>query len=393
MMKKTLILAMSVAAMTTAGSALALEEGELLVWINADKGYNGLQAVGDRLEAELGIPVTVETPDAVTEKFQKEAAIGQGPDIFIWAHDRIGDWAKSGLLAPVEPGRDVRNALDDSFWGAVTYNGTTYGYPMAVEGPTQICNADIVDAPFASWEDVRAAAPGLAENGIAPLLYWYNNAYFNYGVMTVKGGYAFEQINGQYNAKKTGINQPGSIEAMGMIRDLIEDDVMPEGVDYGVFDAAFKNGEVACVINGPWAWGEYEQASIDILVGPYPTLDGEAGQGFTGVLSATINAASPNKDLAIEFIENYLLTQEGLETVNNDRALGAVTHKAFMAELSQDNQTLADAYAIWQAGEPMPNIPEMGAFWSNTEAALTAIVQGRQEAGPALNDAAARIVQ
>lgn len=113
MMKKTLILAMSVAAMTTAGSALALEEGELLVWINADKGYNGLQAVGDRLEAELGIPVTVETPDAVTEKFQKEAAIGQGPDIFIWAHDRIGDWAKSGLLAPVEPGRDVRNALDD----------------------------------------------------------------------------------------------------------------------------------------------------------------------------------------------------------------------------------------------------------------------------------------
>jgi len=392
MMKKALVTALAVAGVSAAGQALAWEEGELVVWINSDKGYNGLQAVGDRFAEELGVPVTVETPDAVTEKFQKEAAIGKGPDIFIWAHDRFGDWAKSGLIAPVEPSDSVRSKLDD-FWGAVSYNGNTYGYPIAVEGPTQICNTDIVDEPYASWEDVREAAPVLAEQGKKPLLYWYNNAYFNYGVMTAKGGYAFEEINGQYNPKKTGVNHPGSIEAMAEVRDMIEDGVMPEGVDYGVFDSEFKAGNVACVINGPWAWGDYEKAGIDFVVGPYPTLDGESGRGFTGVLSAAVNASSPNQDLAVEFIENYMLTKQGLETVNDDRALGAVTHKEFMAELAEDNETLANAYAVWQNAEPMPNIPEMAAFWSNTEAALTAIVQGRQSADAALNDAAARIIK
>lgn len=78
MMKKTLVTALAIAGMTTAGSALAWQDGELLVWINADKGYNGLQAVGDRFAADTGIPVNVQTPDAVTEAFQREAAIGQG---------------------------------------------------------------------------------------------------------------------------------------------------------------------------------------------------------------------------------------------------------------------------------------------------------------------------
>ncbi len=392
MMKKALVSALAVASVSIAGQALAWEEGELVVWINADKGYNGLQAIGDRFAEELGVPVTVETPDAVTEKFQKEAAIGKGPDIFIWAHDRFGDWAKSGLIAPVNPSDNIRSQLDD-FWGAVSYNGKTYGYPIAVEGPTQICNTDIVDRPYASWEDVRKAAPALAEQGKKPLLYWYNNAYFNYGVMTAKGGYAFKETNGQYNPNDTGVNHPGSIEAMAEIRDMIEAGVMPEGVDYGVFDSEFKAGNVACVINGPWAWADYEKAGIDFVVGPYPTMDGERGRGFTGVLSAAVNASSPNQDLAIEFIENYMLTEDGLETVNSDRALGAVTHKAFMTKLSSSNPTLASAYAVWQNAEPMPNIPEMAAFWSNTEAALTAIVQGRQSAEDALNDAAARIVK
>lgn len=393
MMKKTLVTALAIAGMTSAGSAFAWQDGELLVWINADKGYNGLQAVGDRFEADTGIPVTVQTPDAVTEAFQREAAIGQGPDVFFWAHDRFGDWAKSGLLATVDPSPAVRADLDDAFWGAVQYNGETYGYPIAIEGPTQICNTDIVDRPFESWEEVRASAPELLNQGIYPLLYAYANGYFNYGVLTVKGGFAFEQINGQYNPRRTGVNEPGAIEAMEMVRGLIVDDIMPEGVDYGVFDSAFKNGEAACVFNGPWAWADYEAAGIDFVLGPYPTLDGETARGFSGILSAAINASTPNKDLAVEFLESYVLTTEGLRTIDNDRALGAVTHKAFMDELSQDNERLATAYRVWQQAEPMPNIPEISAFWSNIEPALEAIMQGRQPAAGALNDAAARIIR
>jgi len=393
MMKKTLVTALAVAGATMGTQALAWDEGSLLVWVNSDKGYNGLQAVGDKFAADTGVAVKVETPDSPTEKFQQEAAIGKGPDIFIWAHDRFGDWAKSGLIAPVEPGKDVMKALDESFWGAVQYNGQTFGYPIAIEGPTQICNADIVKKPFKSIDDVKEAAAGLAADGKKALMWDYNNTYFTYGFLTAEGGYAFENVDGVYNPKVTGMANAGSVAGVAMIKDLIDTGVMPEGVDYGVFDAAFKAGEVACVINGPWAWADYEKAGIDMILGPYPKIGKGTPAGFTGVLSAAVNASTPNKDLAVEFLEGYLLQEDGLAMVNDDRALGAVTHKKFMKTLAKENDTLADAYKVWQAGEPMPNIPEMGAFWSNMGPALTAVTQGRQGVEEALNDAAARIVK
>lgn len=391
MMKKTLVTALAVAGATMGSQAIAWEEGSLLVWINADKGYNGLAAVGKTFEADTGVAVTVETPDSVTEKFQQEAAVGQGPDIFIWAHDRFGAWAKAGLIAPVEPGKDVQKALDDAFWGAVSYDGKIFGYPIAIEGPTQICNADLVDKPFKDLNAVKAAAPALAEKGKKALMWDYNNTYFSYGFITAEGGYAFENVDGIYNGGVTGVDTAGAKKGVAAIKDLIDSGVMPEGVDYGVFDSAFVAGDVACVINGPWAWGSYEKAGIDMLIGPYPKVDKGTPKGFTGVLSAALNASSPNQDLAVEFIESYLLTKEGLETVNADKALGAVTHKEFMKSLAKENDVLADAFKVWQNAEPMPNIPSMDAFWSNMGPALTAVTQGRQSVEDALNDAAARI--
>jgi maltose/maltodextrin transport system substrate-binding protein len=97
--------------------------------------------------------------------------------------------------------------------------------------------------------------------------------------------------------------------------------------------------------------------------------------------------------LAVEFIEGYLLQEEGLEAVDNDRALGAVTHKAFMKTLADKNPTLGDAFKVWQTSEAMPNIPAMGAFWSNMGPAITAITQGRQSVEDSLNDAAERIIR
>jgi len=90
------------------------------------------------------------------------------------------------------------------------------------------------------------------------------------------------------------------------------------------------------------------------------------------VLAAAMNAASPNKDLAVEFIENYTLTDEGLAAINDDTALGAVASISFAA-------TLANA----QNDVPMPSNPEMGKFWGRW---------GQQGVQEALDDAAARIL-
>ena len=76
------------------------------------------------------------------------------------------------------------------------------------------------------------------------------------------------------------------------------------------------------------------------------------------MLSAGINAASPNKELAKEFLENYLLTDQGLDEVNKDKPLGAVALKSFQDQLAKDPR-IAATMDNAQKGEIMPNIPQM----------------------------------
>ncbi len=71
-------------------------------------------------------------------------------------------------------------------------------------------------------------------------------------------------------------------------------------------------------INGPWAWSNIDTSKVNYGVTVLPTFKGQPSKPFVGVLSAGINAASPNKELAKEFLENYLLTDEGLEAVNKE---------------------------------------------------------------------------
>lgn len=137
------ILALS--ALTTmmfSASALAkIEEGKLVIWINGDKGYNGLAEVGKKIEKDTGIKVSVEHPDKLEEKFPQVAATGDGPDIIFWAHDRFGGYAQSGLLAEITPDKAFgTNSIRSR--DAVRYNGKLIAYPVAVEALSLIYNKD-----------------------------------------------------------------------------------------------------------------------------------------------------------------------------------------------------------------------------------------------------------
>lgn len=104
---------------------------------------------------------------------------------------------------------------------------------------------------------------------------------------------------------------------------------MNADTDYSIAEAAFNKGETAMTINGPWAWTNIDKSKINYGVTLLPTFNGKPSKPFVGVLSAGINAASPNKELAKEFLENYLLTDQGLDEVNKDKPLGAVALKSF----------------------------------------------------------------
>jgi len=172
--------------------------------------------------------------------------------------------------------------------------------------------------------------------------------------------------------------------------DQVKAKVLNADTDYSIAEAAFNKGQTAMTINGPWAWSNIDKSGIHYGVAALPTLNGKPSKPFVGVLSAGINAASPNKELAKEFLENYLLTDAGLETVNKDKPLGAVALKSFQQKLEKDTRIAATMNNA-QNGEIMPNIPQMAAFWYAMRTATLNALSGRQTVDAALKDAQSRL--
>ncbi|MCP4993957.1 MAG: extracellular solute-binding protein, partial [Gammaproteobacteria bacterium] len=170
-------------AFATGMAAAAAEEGKLLVWINGDKGYNGLQKVGDKFTKDTGIPVTVEHPEDAPNKFQQAAAAGKGPDIWIWAHDRLGEWVDGGLLSPISPSTKIRNSIEKKGWDAFTMKGKTWGYPITFEAVGLIYNKALVPNPPKTFEEIPALDKTLSKQGKNAILWDYNNTYFTWPLL------------------------------------------------------------------------------------------------------------------------------------------------------------------------------------------------------------------
>lgn len=337
------ILALSaVATMMFSASALAkIEEGKLVIWINGDKGYNGLAEVGKKFEKDTGIKVTVEHPDKLEEKFPQVAATGDGPDIIFWAHDRFGGYAQSGLLAEVTPDKAFQEKLVPFTWDAVRYNGKLIAYPVSVESLSLIYNKDLVPNPPKTWEEIPALDKALKAKGKSALMFNLQEPYFTWPLIAADGGYAFKYENGKYDVKDVGVDNAGAKAGLSFLVKLIKDKHMNADTDYSIAEAAFNKGETAMTINGPWAWTNIDKSKINYGVAQLPTFNGKPSKTFVGVLSAGINAASPNKELAKEFLENYLLTDEGLAEVNKDKPLGAVALKSYQDQLAKDPRIAA----------------------------------------------------
>ncbi len=303
-----------------------------------------------------------------------------------WAHDRFGGYAEAGLLTEIKPSQKVKDGIVDFAWDAVKYNGKLIGYPIAVESLSLIYNKDLVPNPPKSWEEVAALNEKLKKDGKSAIMWNLKEPYFTWPLMAADGGYAFKYTSDGYDVKDAGIDKKGVKEAMNFVKGLVDKGVISADMDYSVSEAEFNKGNTAMTINGPWSWSNIDKSGINYGVTTLPKFNGQSSKPFVGVLTAGISTASPNKDLAVEFIENYLLTNDGLRAMNNDKPLGAVALNSFQRELDSDARIAATMDNAMN-GEIMPNIPQMNAFWGAAKNAIINIVDGRQTVDAALADA------
>jgi len=376
--------------LASALSALAWTNGELLVWINGDKGYRGLAEVGKKFEKDLGIPVKVEAPEGATDKFQAAAQTGKGPDIMLWAHDRIGEWADAGLLKPLTISDDFKAGFIPMSWDAVTHNKQIWGYPLALEAVSLIYNKKYVTGnPPAQLSEISAFAKELKTKSpnVVAILWDYDTPYFTWPFLASGGGYPFKEVAGSYDTKDIGVANEGAVKGLKEVVDLITAGIMPKGASYSVMEQKMNSGELAMMISGPWAWANLRKNGIDFGLAPLPGVGGNPGKPFVGVLAALINRSTPNVDLAAQFIEKYICTADGLKTIDADVPIGIPALKSLYDEMAAKNPLIKVTYDNAQNGVVMPNIPQMGKFWSSMASAFQIATNGQASPEAALADA------
>ena len=94
----------------SAARGFAWTDGELLIWISDNRGFRvGLNLVRS-LSKRWGSLLKLKPRKKSPKNSRAAAESGEGPDIFFWANDRIGEWADAGLLKPLEINEDFKAA-------------------------------------------------------------------------------------------------------------------------------------------------------------------------------------------------------------------------------------------------------------------------------------------
>lgn len=344
--------------------AYAFEQGSLLVWVDPGRDIRALTRLAESYSERTGVNVEVAAPELGRREFQQREVDNNGPDIYIGHHDDLTDWVLGGIVSAVQPPASARTVVSEPYWPVLSYQGLIYGYPLAVEGVLQACNADRVDAPFDSWQSVWRAEAEMARHNARPLLFDPTNLYLSYGLMSAQGGYVFGRDEaGNINTQDVGLSSPAAITALSFIQSMIEGDLLPRRINTEEVDRAFTSNRAACVLTTANALPDYQQAGVDLVVGPYPSLNGATGRGFAEVTAAFINSATPNKTLSRRFIESALLTDAGFEALTATLAPAAPLQEKALAEWQGDEDWHGDAWLVWQGAEPLPSVPAMALYW------------------------------
>ena len=143
------------------------------------------------------------------------------------------------------------------------------------------------------------------------------------------------------------------------------------------------------MISGPWAWSDLTKSGIDFGVAPIPGVAGHPGRPFIGVSVAYLNRSSPNQDLARDFLERSVLTEEGLTAMDRGKPLGIPALISMEEKMVKNNPLLQQLKVCLDYGEVMPNVPQMGRFFNSLGSALQIATDGQASPEAALREAEA----
>jgi arabinogalactan oligomer/maltooligosaccharide transport system substrate-binding protein len=332
--------------------------------------------------------------DAFADKITASVTRGKGPDVFIYAQDRLGGWIEAGNT--VEP---VDFFLDDAVKGrflpttmeAMTYRGQIWGLPLDYKVITLIYNKKLVKEPPKDTAELVKVAKSLTNKaaGRFGLAFAYDDYYYYACLQNGFGGGVFA------GGAKPVLNSKENLSALELLMHWLDKDgFLPAEPSTALITALFNEGKAAMVWNGPWFLGEISK-DIDYGLAPLPKLveaGGKPIRPWMTVEGVYISAQSKSKDAAYDFAKYLTDVKAAKIMALEGRQSPAVKAVYDDAQVAADPILKAFRQQV-DAAVPMPNVPEMTMVWSPATTMIKAVTKHGQTPKVGLDTAQAAVAK
>jgi arabinogalactan oligomer/maltooligosaccharide transport system substrate-binding protein len=376
MRTSTRLLCLALALLPAAAGA-----ADLVVW-HAYRGGEkaAFEKVVAAYNARPGTAVKVTTLavpfDAFADKISAAVPRGKGPDIFIYAQDRMGGWIEAGgTVEPIDFYVDdaVKKKYIPTTIEALTYRGNLWALPLDYKVITLIYNKKLVAKPPQTTAELVKLGQSLSNKaaGRFGLAWASNDFYYVASLLNGFGGGVFGP------GSKPTLSSKENVKALELLVAWNHAGFMPTEPSVALITSLFNDGKAAMVLSGPWFLGEIAK-EVEYGLAPLPAITEAGGQPmrpWMTVEGVFVAAPSKQKEAAFEFVKYVTDAEAGkvlaLEGRFNPAAQAVYDDPRVAADAQLGNFRKQVAVAV-----PMPNLPEMTMVWSPATTALNKVNAG-----------------
>lgn len=356
-------------------SGLVPEEGaQLLIWESEGPEQQWIEYVAEEFKNKYGVEVVYEAVGAVEaeDRLAQDGPAGVGADMFAAPHDHLGSLIAAGLVQEnTNTGDRIKNDFMEAAYAGVTYQGTVYGYPTAIETYALFYNKDVFPEAPKSYDEIVAKAGEFNNPNANEYAFMWDiaNAYYTHSFIANGGGYVFGQ--GGTDKDDVGLDSPGAIAGAKDMLKLKE--ILPvNSADSStqIIEGLFDEGKVGAIIDGPWAVEGRKEAGVNFGVSPLPTMsNGERQSSFSGIRALWVSAYTQYPNASKLFLEFATSDEMLLKRYEITTQIPPVKSLAEVDEI-KTNEFIAPFLEQAESAVPMPSISQTQYMWDPYGAAF-----------------------
>ncbi len=308
--------------------------------------------------------------DAYLDKISAAIPRGRGPDLFIAAHDPIGDWARAKTIQPIDDVVDPQTAstLVPGLLPAVLFEGHVYGLPIAFKSIALWRNTRLVPQAPSTLSALLDVAKAKTGDGRYGLVYENRDLYFHAPFLFGYGGALFDADG------KPALMAPGTIRSVEKVKAIADTKVVPAEVSGTLTMSLFNQENAAMIITGPWARGEVE-GDVPFEVSALPDVVDDDGttrpmRPLLTVEAIFVSGKSEKRELAITLARLLANPENSARRMKEARQPVALASAWDALGDDADARFLKGFRAQLERAVPTPNTPAMKSLWGPFNLAL-----------------------